>query len=106
MLQSPSDRVKEGLLLKSKNLVAILGTTKNELTGIKYLVMESLALGTLRDLLRATALDTGTKLDIVTCIAAAIRSLHSAKPPFVHAAIRAKHVLLDEKLTAKVNCIL
>ena len=74
----------------------------NDITRVNYLVMESLALGTLRDSLRAAPLDTSTKLDIVTNITAAICSLHSSNPPFVHAAIRTKHVLLDDKLTAKV----
>jgi serine/threonine protein kinase len=68
--------------------------------------MEPMALGSLHDVLQDELLlavnDVPTVVHILMNVVAGIRYLHGAKAPFVHCAIRAKNILLDEQLTAKV----
>lgn len=99
-------RVKEALHLKSGNLVAILGLTTNKNTRVTYLVTELMALGSLHNVLQGEAqakvLDHSSEINIASNLVSGMHYLHLSKPPFIHGAIRAKHVFLDEKLTAKV----
>lgn len=93
--------------LRHPNLVAMLGTTCDKSSGTEYVVMEPVALGSLLDVINDEVIgtkDEATVVNILVDIVAGIRYMHSVKVPVVHCDIRAKNVLLDEKLTAKVSC--
>lgn len=91
--------------LRHNNLVSMMGVTTDRATGNKYVVMECLALGSLRNILQDDHMslrETAALLRIVQDTLSGISYLHGARQPFIHGDIRAKNILLDEKLTAKV----
>jgi len=92
--------------LRHNNLVSMMGVTTDRATGNKYVVMECLALGSLRNILQDDHMslrETAALLRIVQDTLSGISYLHGARQPFIHGDIRAKNILLDEKLTAKVR---
>ena len=92
-------------MLRHNSIVTLYGVTRVKNTGVQYLVMEAMRLGSLKDFFQRDMLDSYTELSIAASIARAVRYLHDSKKPFVHGAIRPEHVLLDAKLNAKVwNC--
>ena len=93
--------------LRHPNLVNVMGTTVAPVGGTNFLVVEAMPAGNMHEFMQndlANVMTGAASFSAVMGIATGLQYLHESRPAIVHGDLRAEHVLLDEKLTAKVTC--
>ena len=93
--------------LRHPNLVNVLGTTFSPVGDIHYVVVEAMPVGNMHEFLQhdlANVMTGAASFSAALGIVTGLQYLHESRPAIVHGDLRAEHVLLDEKLSAKVTC--